>query len=175
MHSKPRSLMARILPAALVLAAALAIPLTASAQSGMIPNQSGTACVPNRGDTSKLNYSSQWGIYNDSTSSSGKVYCPVVYNQDQFQGALNGNIEFFVYDQNAGSGKDVVCILYSLNRDGSIGSSEKQQTTGSLPTEQLLSFYFGNVGGIYNAQCTLPAMSNGKQSRVTTYGAEFTD
>jgi hypothetical protein len=167
--------MARVLPPVVAMAAFLAIPLTASAQVGAIPLQSGTACVPNRGDTSKLNYSSQWGIFNDNTSSSGKVYCPVVYDQQQIDGALNGNLEFWVFDQNSGSGKDVICTVYSLNRDGSIGSSEKQQTTGSSAFAQILSFYFGAVSGIYNAQCTLPASLNGKQSRIVSYGADFTD
>jgi hypothetical protein len=175
MHLSSRTLITRISPLALALAAVLAMPSAASAQTGSIPLQSGTACVPNRGDTSKVNYSSQWGIYNDNTSSSAKVYCPVVYSQDEFEGALNGNIEFWVYDQNGGSGKDVSCTLYSLNMDGSVGSSETHATSGSSSFAQVLGFDFGSVFGTYNAQCTLPASSNGKQSRVTSFGAEFTD
>jgi len=175
MHRHSRSLIVRVLPAAAALAAFLAIPLTASAQTGSIPLQSGTACVPNRGDTSKLNYSPSLGIFNDNSTSSGKVFCPVVYSQPEFDGALNGNIEIFVYDQNNGSGKNIDCTLFSLNEDGSVGTSENHKTTGSSPFPQVMGYFFGAVRGGYNFQCTIPPTQNGAQSRVVSYGAQFTD
>jgi len=136
---------------------------------------SGTACHPNRADAGKINYSSTWGIYNDGTSS-GTVYCPVVF-VPEFTFEAYG-LKIWVYDQNSGSGNNVSCTLNGLNQDGTVGHTAGTKTTsGSSSGAMLLGWDpiqpFPWIA--YNAICKIPPMQGTAQSRVTTYGPYVVD
>jgi hypothetical protein len=151
---------------ALALSMAFGAPAFAS-----IMYRSGTACVAGKNDASKVNYS-QFGIQNESSSSSAKVWCPVLYDRDDSGNILDLGIT--VFDQNSTSGKDVSCTVYGIDPEAGVGyNPPSQHTSGALSTAQTIVFpdvpspgFFG-----YTFSCSLPlAPSSSKLSRVSVYG-----
>jgi hypothetical protein len=172
MDKKNKRLSTLILPAALALAIVPALPRGAAA---MLAHQSGTTCVANKADVSKLNYDGQKGIYNDSTSKAG-VYCALPYDDTDFN-ADHGNeigvLEAFVVDQNPSS--DAICQTFGINGDGSVGfTTIKVTTTGASPTPQPVAWDSLPLLS-YTVVCSLPGTSNSAQSRVATLGLDFQD
>jgi hypothetical protein len=160
---------APLLPAALAVAFGLFEPRAALAT---VSAQAGSTCVPNRSDASKLNYSRQWGIYNDNTYSA-KVFCPIVWEENDFEGFVHAEIT--VFDQHPSS--NVSCTLLGLDFDGSIGySAGTQATSGASSSAQFLDYFdMPTFLPIYNATCTVPGTSSGKQSRIVNLGMAHID
>jgi hypothetical protein len=153
-------------------ALSLAFLLTPAPARALLSAQAGSTCVPNRSDSSKLNYSRQWGIYNDSTSTA-TVFCPIVFEPDDFVDFVHAEIT--VLDQNPGA--DVSCTLLGLDFDGSIGfAAGTQKSSGATSQAQFLDYFdMPTFLPVYNASCKVPGTSNGKQSRVVNLGMAHID
>jgi hypothetical protein len=169
----------RVLPFAAALAATM--PAAVFAQvSPAISELPGTACVPGKGDNSKVDYSTQWGASNTSSTSTAKVYCPFVFDQNDFTNDAQPRFPSVrVLDQNPTS--DVSCTLLGVDASATTGySSGSHKSGGSSSSVQSLALVNANFDNfpfylIYSMQCTLPISSNGHTSRVASYGMELGD
>jgi hypothetical protein len=163
-HTTRTARRAGFLPAALALGLSLAA--AASAQAEMISSQPGTVCTPINADRSKVTYSATLGVYNNSTSASAKVHCPVLYNTRDFD--INSGIFFtsagiFVtsVDPNpaTGAANDLSCQAFGLNPSGTIGFTTSTVTSAN-GGDLNVTYADGSTGLAFNMVCTLPHKFN---------------
>lgn len=156
---------------AIKLAGALSIVMigsSASAQSYV--RLAGTACHPNRADQSKVTYSNQLGIYNDS-GNTATVQCAIPSdNAEPFASRI---ITVNVDDQNSGAGKDVSCSVLGLTLSNDIGFNAGTQKSSGVGQATL--YYQFHDYFTYNVSCSIPPALNGKFSRVLNFGTYLDD
>jgi hypothetical protein len=143
---------------------AVALVSTASAADD---GYSGVVCNPSTfSDVSKLAYG-QFGVHN--TAASTAVAC----GANPIFGADVNRIEAIVYDRNAAT--DVCCTMMVLDADGLVLSSSTPCSAGSGAASQLLLFIPAfNVSSTVAMTCSIPAVSGGQLSHVTTYRVRTT-
>jgi hypothetical protein len=156
----------------LVLGLGLGIALIAPvAQADQIEMINGTACTPNRADAGKINYSRTLGIFNEGTSS-GTIYCPVVYT-DSSVNELARSVRVNVVDRHTSS--NISCTANGLYEDGTVGVSGGTYTTSGASSGVQSMYWDLAQGFIYNVYCVLPAQQGSNQSRLASFGTYMHD
>jgi hypothetical protein len=127
----------------------------------------GNNCQPESGDVADVLYSNT-GIFNQSSSASVKVHCPIDFISDLHTG-LNTTTISLRYVDRATSG-DVSCTLFINFSDGAPFMTSTKTSVGSSGATQTFSWNIGDqVGGGRQIviQCTLPkAASSSTRSGV---------
>lgn len=155
---------AGILPAALAIGLSLAAASAARAE--MISAQPGTVCTAINADRSKVTYSATTGVYNNSTSASAKVHCPILYNVTDFTFTdglyISAGISTYVNDPNpaTGSANDISCQAFGLNSYGTIGFTTAAVTSAGDQSFLNVKYGNGSTGLAFNMVCTLPKKFN---------------
>jgi hypothetical protein len=127
----------------------------------------GNLCQPDNADVADVLYSNT-GIFNQSTSASVKVHCPIEFISDLHTG-LNTTTISLRYVDRASTG-DVSCTLFINLSDGAPLMTSTKTSIGSSSNTQTFSWNIGDqVGGNRQIviQCTLPkAVSSSARSGV---------
>ena len=128
---------------------------------------SGASCNPQKADVGKVSYTSQFGAQNDSTTSTARVFCPVV---GEFTGPFGFNI--LVRDRSATA--DISCTLTMTSPNlATIVFTSTQTSTGSSAFPQMLLFSPPAMNGwIATIACTLP-INSGSASSIVNLGISF--
>jgi hypothetical protein len=126
-------------------------------------------CQPDKSDVAFLDYSNT-GVFNESTSSSGKLHCPVEYISDLHTGGLNTTTISLNYVDRSSS-ENVSCTLFINLFDGTpILTATQTSPAGASSSTQISSWVIGSeIGGGRQLviQCTLPkAASSSTRSGV---------
>jgi hypothetical protein len=120
----------------------------------------GNICQPDSVDVANVLYSNT-GIFNQSTSASVKVHCPIDFNSDLHAG-LNTTTISLRYVDRASSG-DVSCTLFINLSDGAPLMTSTKTSIGSSSATQTFSWDIGDqVGGNRQIviQCMVPKASS---------------
>jgi hypothetical protein len=137
-------------------------------------HHTGVACNPDNSARNDIGYSSNQGVWNESTTNnSAKVYCPIVttFNPTNFTTA---SFDLFFYDKS--SAGDVTCTFYALRVDGDIVVSDPETSSGSSNTIQ--SFTWDAHEDViedatyFTVSCTIPkasSSSSSTRSGIVTY------
>jgi hypothetical protein len=176
MYQRSSRVRPRVVAVASVLGLSL-MSLSAFAQVQAIAFQSGAACSPHKNDVAKTNYSVSRGIVNESTSAEAQVYCPFVFQPEDFGVGPPIVAQLTIFDENGNSGKDVTCTFNGVSTDGSVIHNEVQATSGSATFPLSLFFSPQDSWLTYTARCTLPRAVGTpvRQSRIISYGFDFGD
>ena len=129
----------------------------------------GASCNPQKADVGKVSYTSQFGAQNDSTTSTARVFCPLVA---QFAGPFDVNL--FVRDRSATA--DVSCTLTMTTPNlATIVFTSTKTSTGSSTFPQELHFSPPNITGgwIGSIACTLPINPGSSSSSVVAFGISY--
>jgi hypothetical protein len=124
---------------------------------------SGATCNPQKSDTGKVSYNSQFGATNDSTSSTAQVFCTVV---SEFTAVSDFNV--LVRDRNSTANVSCTVTMTNVNT-GTIQFTSTQTSSGSSSTPQRLHFTPPSIAGVATIACTLP-INAGATSSVVNVG-----
>jgi hypothetical protein len=146
-----------------ILCAIVGVGALVSSASAVESGYSGTLCNPSaNSEVSKLVYS-QFGVHNVAGSTAG-----VLCGANPPVGADVNRIQATVYDRNPAT--DVCCTMMVLNADGLVIASSAPCSGGSGAASQLLSYIPPvNTAGSVALSCSIPAVSGGNLSHLTTY------
>ncbi|MEM9489332.1 MAG: hypothetical protein AAGC55_09315 [Myxococcota bacterium] len=138
------------------------ITLTASSALADNKTYSGSTCVANSDDIHHAQSKSE----NESTTNVRGVFCPVV--RDNMWTGLNPS-KVQVIDQNFDNA--VKCTLSSRDKDGSQYDYDTEQSSGTSPSVQELTFsaLSSLINGHYTLYCTIPPVFSGERSAVVSY------
>jgi hypothetical protein len=137
-------------------------------------HHTGAACNPDNSALGDIGYSSNQGVWNESTTNnSAKVYCPIVttFNPTNFTPA---SFDLFYYDKSTAG--DVTCTFYALDVGGGVVFSDPETSSGSSSAVQ--SFSWDTHEDVimdatyFTVSCTIPkaaSSSSSTRSGVVTY------
>lgn len=139
--------------------AALVVPASAAERG-----YQGTLCSPAWPMDTDLVYFGQYGVHNDSESTTALVACGATPNV----GSDVYSIEVTVYDRNENT--DVCCNMQVQRRDGTIVWSADRCSTGSADQFQVLDWVPPvNAADLVNMECSIPTRTEHGLSHVTSY------
>ena len=129
---------------------------------------SGAACHELSGTSGDIEHPNTGTVWNDSSSYSGGVVCPMV-RDDLAGGGVTLDSTVWIVDEN--DAVSISCTLYLCNRAG---------TSCSSSTKLSGSFYVGNKGLIFDQlttgesrwfyiYCSIPPKDDGARSEVVSY------
>jgi hypothetical protein len=158
--------------AAAIAAATAAYAGQAQAQITHQYMSSGHACQPAKTDVGKIQYNTQNGVFNDDSTNTATVYCPVnwdtlIEQQDPRPTFLNLVVSVADFH----STQNVTCKLVTIGPDERIVATVSKSSSGSFGN-QLLVFTVSTVPspvGSMAISCTLPAKVSAGTSRIIRY------
>ncbi|GJL65300.1 MAG: hypothetical protein NPIRA05_02710 [Nitrospirales bacterium] len=130
----------------------------------------GTMCQPyNPTASDNIRYSSQ-GVYNNSSTQSATVYCPVPYTLS------GGQLSYVIVDvKDQSSSATIYCTAYIRGLNGKYvysKSGNSDEFFGGNSDVFISGITYSDGGGIYNVSCNLPKKVSGVPSfSVVSYSA----